>query len=203
MEQARHRPFVRRSIRGTAGDRSHAFRVLRDERGLSLIEVVIASAISLVVVGALLATLGSGSRTTSATQANAAGLQSLRSAIDRASTDIRQATGVNPASTSSRLDIQTLAGGLPKRMVFDVSGASFTRTVCPDANFDFGSPCGGVGAELSAVSSANAFCYDPPTCTASAPPPAMTLLRITVAGARVSASNDPLALAADVQLRNL
>jgi Tfp pilus assembly protein PilW len=204
LEQLRRRRMCRRRNDLSTGVASCVGESLRDERGLSLIEVVIASAISLVIVGALLASLGSGTRATSTTEAKHGALQELRGAMDRASTDIRQATDVSPASTSTWLDIQTLVAGTPKRMIFEVAGTSFRRMVCPDVNFDFTTPCGGVAAELaSSITSSQAFCYDPPACTASGPPDAMRLVRITVAQSSTPTSDDSLTFASDVQLRNL
>jgi type II secretory pathway component PulJ len=179
-------------------------RDVSDDSGLSVIELMIAMAISLVILGSLLTTLSSGTRAESATVAKGQALQELRDAIARTSTDIRQATNVNPTSTSSRLDIQTLAGGSSARMVFEISGSSFVRTVCPAANFAFSNACGGTPARLvDNVRTIEAFCYDPPQCLAATPSEAMRLVRVTIDRSSTGASNDPLLLGADVQLRNL
>jgi Tfp pilus assembly protein PilW len=175
-------------------------RILTDDRGLSLIELVIAGALSMLVLVGLLAALNAGTRAESGTSTRHAAFRELRDAVDRATGDIRQATGVNPSSSSSSLDIQTLVGGAPTRMIYAVEGADFRRTVC--ASFDFASPCGGETATLAGnVSTARAFCYDA-ECAAEAPPPALSLLRITIAG-RPAASAPPVTVGTDVQLRNL
>jgi hypothetical protein len=169
-----------------------------------VIEVVIASTVSLVIVMALFAVVDSGTRAEHASHTKHEAFQELRGALSRASTDIRQATDVNPSSTSASLDIQTLVQGAPKRMIFSVAGSSFRRTMCLEANFDFASTCGGAPAELVAnVTTALPFCYNPPDCSATAPVAALGLVRITIGSAPAVRSDTPVTLATEVQLRNL
>jgi hypothetical protein len=174
---------------------------LRDESGLSVIELVIACAISLVVLLALLAALDAGTRAEDGTRSRHEAFRQLHDAVDRASGDIRQATGVSPSSSRTSLDIQTLVAGAPTRVVYAVDGATFRRTVC--TSFDFAAPCHGAAATLAEnVSAPRAFCYDA-ECLASTPPAALGLLRITIWGEPETASDTPITVATDVQLRNL
>jgi hypothetical protein len=171
------------------------------ESGLSVIELVIACALSLVILLGLLAALDAGTRAEGGTRSRHEAFRELHDAVDRASGDIRQATGVSPSSSPTSLDIQTLVAGAPTRVVYAVDGAAFRRTVC--ASFDFAAPCGGAAATLAEnISSVRAFCYDA-ECLASAPPAALGLLRITIAGEPKTASERPITVATDIQLRNL
>ena len=170
---------------------------------MSIVELMVASTISLVIVGAALAAIGVATRADTASAAQRDSLQEMRDAITSASTDIRQATGVSSGSTSSRLDLQTYIAGMPKRVIYEMTGSSFLRTVCSDAGFGFGSDCGGIRTELVRdIAGVEAFCYDPPACVASSPPPAMRLVQITIPGSATQESGGASGSTAVVQLRN-
>ncbi len=175
---------------------------LRDDRGISVIELVLASALSMVILLSLLAVADSATRAERGSQARQDALLDLRGAMTRASKDIRQATDVSSSSSSTTLDIQTLVLGIPTRMVFSVSGTEFRREIC--TNFDFAMTCGGTAAALASnVTAAQPFCYDPPDCLAAAPTPVLSLVRITIAGTPAVQSDKEITLATDVQLRNM
>ena len=178
---------------------------LLDDRGVTVIELVIASALSLIVLLSVLAALDSGTRSERGSQARQETLVDLRGAMTRATKDIRQATSINPSSNLTNLDIQTLVLGTPKRMIFSVSGSSLRRTVC--AGFAFTAACGGTAAPLASnVTTATAFCYDPPDCLATGPPAApaqVSSVRITIVGTPEVRAAKEITLATDVQLRNI
>lgn len=174
---------------------------LSDERGLTLIELVIAGALSMLVLAGLLAAVGAGTRAENETRARHIAFRDLRDAVGVATSDIRQATGVSTSSTPTSLDIQTLVAGAPARMIYAVENAQFRQTVC--SSFDFSAPCGGTATTLvGEISVDRAFCYDT-DCTASAPTSALSLLRITIARDAMSDADAPITVATDVQLRNL
>ena len=174
----------------------------RDEAGLSVVELMIASALMLVIVLAVLASLDSGTKTERGTQARSDTLIELRGGVTRFTKDVRQATAINVAGSSgSTIEMQTLILGTPTRLIYDVSGGAFRRAVC--TTLTLGTSCGGTPAPLvERVTSAAPFCYNPPGCTAT-PPAEVSAVRIALAGTPDVQALQPLSITTDVQLRNL
>lgn len=56
-------------------------------------------------------------------------LDSMRNSIDRMTKEIRQASIVEPTSTSSRLEMTTYILGVEKEIVYEASGEELTRSV--------------------------------------------------------------------------
>jgi hypothetical protein len=183
-------------------DRRRQRLSIRDERGISVIELVIASALMLVIVLAVLASLDSGTKTERSTQAKSDALIDIRGGVTRFTKDVRQATAINGASSSgSTIEMQTLVLGTPTRLIYDVSGGAFRRQVC--TTLTLGASCGGTPAPLVLrVTSATPFCYNPPGCTTT-PPSDISAVRIALAGNPDVQVTQPLSITTDVQLRNL
>ena len=175
---------------------------LRDDRGISVIELVIASTLMLVIVMAVLASLDSGTKTERGTQAKSDALIDIRGGVTRFTKDVRQATAINgPTSSGSSIEMQTLILGTPTRLIYSVSGGEFRRQVC--TTLTLGTACGGTAAPLvQRVTSATPFCYNPPGCTTT-PPPSISAVRIALAGTPDVQATTPLSITTDVQLRNL
>jgi type II secretory pathway component PulJ len=178
--------------------------------GTTLVELVITLGLLMMMLLAVLSLLDSGTRTERAQQARGDAITGARQTVDRVSKDVRQATAVNADSTQSSLDIQTLIAGSPTRVVYDVSGGNFRRTVC--AGFAFTSACDGNAAVMATrVSPPEVFCYDydPQTgCLEDSglhprTSPLPTSIRVDISVQPEVFSGGPIRLATDVELRNL
>ena len=171
---------------------------LREEHGLSLIEVVIASFLSLVILLAVLATLDSGTKSERISQARQDALVDLRSAMAQMTKEIRQADSVASTSNQSRLDIQTFVGGAVHRVVYDVVGTP------PNAllrrSLDGGTPV----VLTDRVIAPQPFCYefDQPNCLSTTPTVNLSSVRISLELSPVAFGAGSVTLATDVQLRN-
>ena len=166
-------------------------RRLRDDGGMSLIELMVASVLFMVLLGAALQMLDSGTRSERAQQSRHSALVELRGAVGRITKELRQATSVSPASTTTRLDMTTLISGQPHAVVYEVTGGAMYRSMD-----------GGPATEIASnVTTAPSFCYDPPDCVAvGAAGPSM--VRVTLALEPDVFSGGPITLATDIQLRN-
>lgn len=167
---------------------------LRDERGFTVIEVVIAMVILLVVMGAALSVMDTGARTERAQFARRVALEDLRTAMGRMTKEIRQALIVSTASTRSRLEMTTLFNGAERSVVYEVVGDELRRTVDAD-----------VSERLTdGLTSGEIFCYDPPLCGLTSPATANPeIVRISMTAEPAQFANDAtITLATDVQLRN-
>lgn len=169
--------------------------------------MLVALAMMMLLLGAALSVLDSGTRNERGQQARDQALTELRQAMSRVTRDVRQATAVAPTSTRSRIDMQTLVGGLAKRIIYDVDGTDFRRTDCP---FAFTASCTPSNWVLVAKLNSNlVFCYDydPPNCLASGnsppPAPAFTALRVELSTEPEVFSGGPIRIATDVELRNI
>lgn len=168
--------------------------VLRDDRGLTVIEVVIASTLSLVILMGAFQLLDSGTRHERGQQARHSALLELRGAMTRMSKDVRQALSIEPSSTRTRLDMQGLVLGAQHQIVFELTGGKLVRKV------DGAS----VGTPLASdVTSTAVFCYDPPDCVLATPSVEPTSIRISIAREPEVFSGGPITLATDVELRNI
>jgi hypothetical protein len=160
-----------------------------------MIELVVVTAISLVVLGAVLSMLDSGTKTERATEARHSALLALRAGLVHIDKDLRQAISIASTSTTSTLDMQTYVSGVQHHVVYDVSSGALRRTL------DGGTPV----TLVAHVTTATPFCYDPPGCVATAPlsaPSPTTLIRVTVAATPEVFSGGPITIATDIQLRN-
>ncbi len=183
-------------------------RCLREDDGFTLVELVIASALSLMIAFSALSMMDGITRSERGAQARYDATSSVREAMMRATKELRQATAVNPSSSQSTLDVQTLLAGTAKRLTFDVSGTDIRRTIC--ANFAFSAPCGGSAAiVLSRVTNLAPFCYVHQIPASGTPAPCDTTptsikgIRIEFAATPdLKSTTAPVRLASDVQLRN-
>jgi Tfp pilus assembly protein PilE len=178
-------------------------RRLTDERGVTLIELMIASGLFMLLTGAVLAALDSGVRTERISQARQEALADMRNAMTRMTKELRQAVSVNPASTATALDMQTLIGGDQHRVIYEVAGASPHAVL--QRSVDSAAPI----VLATRIVAPTAFCYQyddtaTPPCLRSTPDPA------TLSSVRISLTLDPVifsagsvTLATDIELRNL
>lgn len=162
-----------------------------DERGTTLIELVITAAIFIVLLGAALQMLDTGTRSERAQQSRHDALVELRTAVSRVTKDARQALEIAPASTRTRLEMITLVGGAQHQVTYELVGGEVRRSI------DGGAPA----TIATNVTVAQPFCYDPPDCVAAAPAQP-TMIRVTLALTPDVLSGGPITLATDIQLRN-
>jgi Tfp pilus assembly protein PilW len=175
---------------------------VRDEDGVSLIELVIVTAISLVIIGAVLSMLESGTKVERGTQARHSALLDLRSAIVDIDKDLRQAVSLDASSTTSHLDMCTYLSGVQRRVVYDVSSGQLTRATSSS------SCSGSLGTAILVihVTSTAPFCYDydsvADTCGGAAPSTTTKIVHVQLAATPEVFSGGPITLATDIELRN-
>jgi Tfp pilus assembly protein PilW len=172
-------------------------RVLRRDDGISIIELVIVSAIGLVILGAVLSLLESGTKTERATQARDTALTALRQAESAIDKDLRQAIPpIAATSTASSLDIQTYIAGSQHHVVYAVASGTLTRTL------DGATPV----VLATHVTSTAPFCYDydtvANTCAGGPPTSATRVVHVELAATPDVFSGGPITLATDIELRN-
>lgn len=148
----------------------------REERGLTLIELLVASAIGLVVVGGAMSIFLSGVKSQPRASSKVAAIQQGRFAVERIVRELRQGLEVpsSPASGATHLELVTYVNAtscdgpaastsVPCRVIYDCSGDSCTRAV---AQTD-GSGAGPAVQVVEGLTSANVFTYAPSATAAS------------------------------------
>ncbi len=88
--------MIRRAIRRVTG---------RRDAGITLVEVLIALALSLVIMGMIASAFLGGSRLHSATSAEADGITDLRTTVERLGRDVRTARGIDAGATATTLSM--------------------------------------------------------------------------------------------------
>ena len=166
---------------------------LQEDEGVGIIELMVASAIFIILLLPVMSLLDSGTKTERANQVRHEALLDLREAMTRITKDVRQALSIDPASDRTRLDMRTIVAGVERRVVYRLTGATVTRAV------------DGGGAALLAekVTSTQIFCFDPPDCVLTAPPEDPSAVRVDIALEPEVFSRGPINLATDVELRNI
>lgn len=98
-----------------------------DERGFSLIELLVAMTVLATVMLATLAVLDSSSRMARSDTDRASAIQEAQVGLDRMVRELRHARAVNSASPQV-LDVMVLQRGVARRVVFDCSVAHPSTT---------------------------------------------------------------------------
>jgi Tfp pilus assembly protein PilW len=173
-----------------------AFR--REERGLTLIELLIAASVGLVVVGGALTMFVGAIRSEPRTASKVAAIQQARTTIERITRELRQGLET-PTATSSKLEIVTYVkvatcGGaaastsIPCRVIYECGAGKCTRKVA-QPNGTAPGPAVEVASDLASTS---VFSYLP---NATDP---------TYVGVSLSVISDgePVVLSDGVALRN-
>lgn len=182
---------------------------LEDERGLSVIELTIASVVSLVLLFAAFSLLDSGTRSERTSQARHDALLTLRGVMGQMTQETRQAVSISSTSNQTRLAMRTIVQGAEHDVAYEVRPAP-PNTSCPPL------PCalarsedGGAFVTLSdRIVAPQAFCYQydqgaSPPCQATTPTPATSSIRISLELSPIIFSEGTVSLATDVQLRNV
>jgi prepilin-type N-terminal cleavage/methylation domain-containing protein len=179
--------------------RKAATALRRDDHGMTLIELLVASSVGLVVVGAALAMFMGGVRSEPKTAAKVAAIQDARVTLDRITRELRQALGVESASPT-QLEIVTyvkaascngVPGGasIPCAVTYSCEADACTRTVAEPDGSASGTPTQVVSGLVSAA------VFDPQ--------PAVDPTYIGVDFVIASGDDDPVSLGDGVALRNL
>src|SRR5437667_3651518 len=79
----------------------------RDERGYTLIELMIVSAIFAIVITLIFGTLTSVQKSEAYTRDRTIAIQSMRGAMDRMTRELRQATNIVPTPSDSHIEFDT------------------------------------------------------------------------------------------------
>jgi Tfp pilus assembly protein PilW len=172
------RPTSFRSQRTSAVDRGEA--------GSTLVEVVFASALLLVVVGAFLAAFVSVQKSEAYVSGRSEALDDMRLTMARMTRDLRQGTVIAPTSSASHLEVTTYVRGSEQPVVYDASGTSLTRQVASAAEVELQ---GGLGS--TAI-----FSYEPSAENAE-------VVTITLTVVPPSAPDTTVTIDSEVRLRNL
>lgn len=96
--------------------------------GYTLIEVMIVTALFLVVIGIVFAMLVSSQRSEALERGRAQTLEDMRVAMDRMTKDLRQASAVIGTPTDDHIEFMTYDNGAPIDVIYDASGTTLTRT---------------------------------------------------------------------------
>lgn len=146
--------------------------VLKDESGLTLIEMLVAAMMSVIIVGASCAMLISAVRDQPALSGKAQNVTTARYQLERIVREVRNGIVVDPGSTSSHVTMtvrlrrvacggaaQTNASAEPIecKVIYDCSGSSCTRTEATLGN----TPVGTTAIALSGIGSTGVFCFVP------------------------------------------
>ncbi len=155
------------------------------EAGFTVIELTVTVAVLTLVVGSLLNVFVSAQRSQSYVTDRSEALDNLRLGMDRMSKEIRQATVVSAASTSTTLTITTYVNGVSEIVTWRVSGSTLERVA----------PSGTVLAVLSRVVAGPVFTYSP---SVAGPLVIRVLLRMTPP----KSPSTTLELTSEIRLRN-
>jgi prepilin-type N-terminal cleavage/methylation domain-containing protein len=100
-----------------------------DERGFSILEVVITISLLAIVMFVLSTSLWQVQRSESYSRGRTEALDTMRTALGRMTKDLRQAYAINGTPDATTLDVNTYVNGVPERVLYDMSGSTLTRRV--------------------------------------------------------------------------
>jgi prepilin-type N-terminal cleavage/methylation domain-containing protein len=154
--------------------RERARTIGAEERGFTLPELLVATLLGLLVVGAAVTAFTGAIQSQPRVTSQAAAIQQARTTMEQITRELRQGSSV-PSASATQLSIvtyvhsATCGGGsssssISCRVTYSCSGGTCTRT---EANPDGTSP-GAAVQVVSGLSSNNVFSYTPPTSTAPA-----------------------------------
>jgi type II secretory pathway pseudopilin PulG len=156
------------------------------EHGFTLIELTIAVALLMVVLGMFFEALGSSQRSEAFISDRTQALDALQTTMARITKDTRQATQINSTSSSSQLDMQTYFDGSPANIVYTISGTTLTRSV----------NSGGAIVLIDNLASPSIFSYEPSSTSA-------TVVDILLQATPKMSPDTTVQLTSEVRLRNL
>jgi Tfp pilus assembly protein PilE len=192
-------------------------RRLRDDAGLTLIELMVAGLMFSIILFAAFSALDTGTKAERGQQARHEAMLEIRGAMDRFTKDLRQATSVDPLSDHMRITMKTIISGAEVDVVYELiglgddfyelrrtAGAGTTETIvknmvvgttpfgAPDPPFCYSYYSAGAPSE----------CIDTTNAVGGRVPDTLTAIRVTLAKDPEFNPGEPITLATDVQLRN-
>jgi type II secretory pathway pseudopilin PulG len=156
------------------------------EHGFTLVELTIAVAMLMLVLGMFFEALASSQRSEGFISDRTQTLDALQTTMARITKDTRQATEINSSSSAASLDMQTYYKGAAAHIVYTISGSTLSRTV------------NGAGAVvlMANLASPSIFEYEPSTTSA-------TVVDILLQATPKQAPDTTVQLTSEVRLRNL
>lgn len=169
-------------------------RLRRDQRGVTVPELLIVVAVFTLILVASLGVLQAATRTERGQQSRSDALDGVRIAMARVTKDLRQAISVDPSSDATRLKMVTIVDGATSAVIYDVVDGVLRRQV------DSASPSPVVERVLTSASLP--FCYDPPTCTGVSPAQTPPSVMVVIELEPDVSDAPPIKLATTIKLRN-
>jgi prepilin-type N-terminal cleavage/methylation domain-containing protein len=106
-----------------------ARRVQGEERGFTIVEVMISISLLAIVMGVLCSSLWTVQRNEQFSRGRTEALDSMRNSINRMTKDLRQTYSINGTPDATTLDVNTYVNGVKARVFYDMSGTTLTRRV--------------------------------------------------------------------------
>ena len=156
------------------------------EHGFTLIELTIAIALLMIVLGMFFEALGSSQRSEAFIADRTQALDALQTTMAHITKDTRQATRINSSSSASSLNMQTYYDGVAANVVYTISGPTLTRSVNGGAAIIL----------MTNLASPSIFTYEPSSASA-------TVVDILLQATPKQAPNTTVQLTSEVRLRNL
>jgi prepilin-type N-terminal cleavage/methylation domain-containing protein len=100
-----------------------------DERGFTLIEMMIATSLLTLVIAVICSSLWTVQRNEQFSRGRTEALDSMRGSLDRMTKDLRQAYSINGTPDATTLDVNTYLNGVPTRIYYDMTGSTLIRRV--------------------------------------------------------------------------
>ncbi|MEX2253574.1 MAG: hypothetical protein WD649_05425 [Thermoleophilaceae bacterium] len=115
-------------------------RIRREEAGVTLIELMVVSAVGVLLFGVGLALYSVATRNEAKTGARSENLQQAQTAMERMTRELRQGSAI-VSSSPTEITFETYVRGVGNQRVrFSCSGSACSRAVAPSGTNSFGSP---------------------------------------------------------------
>ena len=194
-------------------DRARAMR-LRDDSGFTLIELMVATLLTSIVLFAAFQLLDNVTKNERGQAVRHTAMLEIRQAMTRITRDLRQATWIDPTSTHMRLSMKTLSNGAEVDVTYELVLTDPDNDIYELQRSVAGGPYALVTNVVLNTTTDPAICYSyysagaPSECLDPAPPndhppDELTAIRITFAKDPEHNPAGPITLATDVQLRNI
>ena len=161
-------------------------RISAREEGFTLLELVVVTALLMVVITAILTSFEVVQKASVRESSRSEETDSVRLAMEQMTKEIRQASDVRAGSSASFLDIDTYINGTATHVSYTASGTTLTRT----AN-------GVTLPLLTRLSTTSLFSYDP-----SVTDPSVITITIQDSPQYFKTDSTLITLTSEVQIRN-
>ena len=186
----------------------------RDDSGFTLIELMVATLLTSVILFAALQVLDNVTKNERGQAVRHTAMLEIRQAMTRVTRDLRQATWIDPTSNHFRLTMKTLSEGAEVDVTYELILTDPDQDIYELRRSLAGGPYALVTNVVLDTTTDPAICYSyysagsPSECLDPAPPDdhppdELTAIRITFAKDPEHNPAGPITLATDVQLRNI